>query len=47
MVGRKRNAGTEWATGRVRVPPEVAAWLTRRAASLAADPAPQVMPHPR
>lgn len=39
-VGRRRNAGTEWATGRVRVPAEVAEWLERVAAALAAVPPP-------
>lgn len=40
MCGRKRNSGTDWATGRIRVPPEVAAWLQRVAAALAKLPPP-------
>lgn len=41
-VGRSRNMGTEWATGRVRVPADVAAWLERVAAALANLPPPVI-----
>lgn len=39
--GWKRNAGTDWSSGRLRVPAEVAAWLARQAERMAADPAPR------
>jgi len=40
-TGRSRNAGTEWASGRNRVPTDIAAWLERVAAVLAEMPPPQ------
>jgi len=40
MCGRRRNAGTEWATGRVRAPPDVIAWLEAIRVALAALPPP-------
>lgn len=42
--GRRRDAGTEWATGRIRVPAEVAAYLARVAAWHAQNPAPITPP---
>jgi hypothetical protein len=40
MCGRRRNAGTDWATGRLRTPPDVLSWLEAIRVALAALPPP-------